>query len=190
MFPPPAVRRRRNKNEARIKELEKRLQDIQDAISASQPEQDDMGLIYSEPSRSDDDNSSWHPDFQQHTYLLPLETSVPIGHLDILSGDPVMSGLISHELAYELFSAFWQNLAPIYPLVFLPSSYILEDVRTKRPALFRAVLTASSSNRDPDLFRMLFRSTGKYLAEEVAMNGKKSLDLIQALLVLSTWYCP
>lgn len=153
-----------------------------------------MGLVYSEPSRSDDENASWHPDFQQQStsseYLLPLETFVPIGRPDITSEDPVASGLVSHELAHELFSAFCQTLAPIYPLVLVPSIWTWQDTRRMRPALFRALLTAASSNCDPELFRMLFRNTGKYLTEEAAINGNKSLDLIQAFLVLSAWYCP
>ncbi|RFU77873.1 hypothetical protein TARUN_4341 [Trichoderma arundinaceum] len=194
VFPPPAIRRRRNKNETRIKELERKLQEIQEAISASQADRDDVGLIYSEPSRSDDDISSWHPDFQQQSsssaYFLQPEASTSIDSLDLASGDPVSSGLVSHKSAHELFSAFRQNLAPIYPLVLLPKEWTWNDTKTKMPALFRAILTASSSNHDPELFKMLFRSTGKHLAEEVVMNGRKSLDLIQSLLVMSTWYCP
>ncbi|KAM0263747.1 hypothetical protein ACHAQJ_001062 [Trichoderma viride] len=195
VFLPPAIRRRRNKNEARIKDLERKLQEIQEAISASQTEQEDAGLLYSEASRSDDDNTSWHPDFQQQTYssayLQSLETStMPVDHLEINSADPVATGLVSNESAGKFFSAFCQHMAPIYPLVLLPTDFTWIDARTKKPALFRALLTAGSSIYDPELFKALFRSTGKYLAEEVVVSGKKSLDLIQALLVQSTWYCP
>jgi hypothetical protein len=194
VFLPPAIRRRRNKNETRIKDLERKLQEIQEAISASQTEQDDAGLIYSEASRSDDENASWHPDFQQHSsfsaYQQSPEASVPIDHLEIKLADPVVSGLVSHESAHKLYSAFCQNLAPIYPLVLLPTNFTWMEAMTKKPALFRALLTAGSSIRDPGLFKLLFRRTGKYLTEEVVIKGKKSLDLIQALLVQSTWYCP
>lgn len=37
---------------------------------------------------------------------------------------------------------------------------------------------------------IMFRNTGMYVTEEVSIKGNKSLDLIQALLVLSAWYCP
>lgn len=36
----------------------------------------------------------------------------------------------------------------------------------------------------------MFRNTGLYVTEEASIKGNKSLDLIQALLVLSAWYCP
>ncbi|OTA03892.1 hypothetical protein A9Z42_0044680 [Trichoderma parareesei] len=82
------------------------------------------------------------------------------------------------------------TLAPIYPLVQLPLNWTWQQTRDAKPALFRAILIAASSDRDPAFFKLMFRNTGMYVTEEVSIKGNKSLDLIQALLVLSTWYCP
>ncbi|EHK16189.1 uncharacterized protein TRIVIDRAFT_228115 [Trichoderma virens Gv29-8] len=193
VFPPPAIRRRRNKNDARIKALERKLQELQDAISETPP-QLDLGNFYPDPLSSQYMNASWGPDSQQQpTSLgdsLPSMTLMSTGYPFLTSEDPVSSGLVSFEFAQELFSAFCEDMAPIYPLVLLPAHWTWQNARDTKPALFRAALSVASSNRNPECSKMLFRNAAKYVAEEVAIHGNKSLDLIQALLVLAAWYCP
>ncbi|KAL7815794.1 hypothetical protein V8C26DRAFT_420882 [Trichoderma gracile] len=193
IFLPPAIRRRRNKNETRIKELEQKLQQLQDALADSSAEAD-AGIAYSEESHSEDVFESFHPDFQQpptsSAYSLPPETFLPTAPSYSTSDDPISTGLVSPELANDLFTTFCRTLAPIYPLVHLPLDWTWQQTRDAKPALFRAILTAASSDRNPAFFKAMFRNTGFYVTEEVSIKGTKSLDLIQALLVLSAWYCP
>ncbi|TFA98433.1 hypothetical protein CCMA1212_009817 [Trichoderma ghanense] len=193
VFLPPAIRRGRNKNETRIKELEQKLQQLQNALAES-PAEVDVGIAFSEGFHSGDVFESFHPDFQQpstsSTYSLPPEMFLATGLSYTTSYDPISTGLVNPELAKDLFTTFCQTLAPIYPLVHLPSNWTWQQARNAKPALFRAVLTAASSDRDPSLFRAMFRNTGKYVTEEASVKGNRSLDLIQAFLVLSAWYCP
>ncbi|KAJ4857829.1 hypothetical protein T069G_08726 [Trichoderma breve] len=142
VFRPPAIRRRRNKNDTRIKALEQKLQELQDAISET-PAQLDAEIPYSDPLNSEFMNASLFSDPQhQSLQSTSLEDSLP-------------------PLAFE---------------------------STLDPYL-TAVLSVASSSHEPECCKVLFRNTAKYLAEEVAMHGNKSLDLIQAYLVLSAWYC-
>ncbi|KAH0496132.1 hypothetical protein TgHK011_003511 [Trichoderma gracile] len=193
IFLPPAIRRRRNKNETRIKELEQKLQQLQDALAESSAEAD-AGIAYSEGSHSENVFESFHPDFQQPSissaYSLPPETFLPTVSSYSTSEDPVSTGLVSPELANDLITTFCQTMASIYPLVQVPSDWTWQQTRDAKPALFRAILTAASSDRDSASFKAMFRNTGMYVTEEVSIKGTKSLDLIQALLVLSAWYCP
>ncbi|ETR97500.1 hypothetical protein M419DRAFT_91315 [Trichoderma reesei RUT C-30] len=193
IFLPPAIRRRRNKNETRIKELEQKLQQLQDAIAHS-PAEAVAGNAHSEGSHPDSVFESFHPDFQQPStsfaYSLPPETFLPTALSYSTPEDSISTGLVSPELADDLFTTFFQTLAPIYPLVQVPSDWTWQQTRYAKPALFRAILTAASSDRDPAFFMIMFRNTGMYVTEEVSIKGNKSLDLIQALLVLSAWYCP
>ncbi|KAL7943710.1 hypothetical protein V8C42DRAFT_328235 [Trichoderma barbatum] len=193
VFLPPAIRRRRNKNDARIKALEKKLQELQDAITET-PAQTDTGILYSDPVSSQYMNTLWDPDSQPQPTSpgdsLPPATFVPTGYPELTSEDPVLTGLVSFEFAHDLFSAFAEDMAPIYPLVLLPSHWTWQHAQGAKPALFRAILSVASSNRHPECCKMLFRSTARYVAEEVTMHGNKSLDLIQALLILAAWYCP
>lgn len=49
---------------------------------------------------------------------------------------------------------------------------------------------AASTSTQPAISAKLFRDTTQFLAEKVVVAGDKSLDLIQALMVLSTWHLP
>ncbi|KAL6817480.1 hypothetical protein V8C40DRAFT_75326 [Trichoderma camerunense] len=192
VFRPPAIRRRRNKNDTRIKALEQKLQELQDAISET-PAQFDAEIPYSDPLNTEFMNASLFSDpEQQPTSLgdsLPPLAFVSTGDPYLTPDDPVSIGLVSSEFAHEMFSTFCVNMASIYPLVLLPSHWTWQHTRNIKPALFRAVLSVASSSHEPECCKVLFRNTAKYVAEEVAMHGNKSLDLIQAYLVLSAWYC-
>jgi non-ribosomal peptide synthetase component F len=52
------------------------------------------------------------------------------------------------------------------------------------------MLTAASISAQPDISARMFRETAQFLAEKIVVAGEKSLDLIQALLVVSTWHLP
>jgi hypothetical protein len=63
-------------------------------------------------------------------------------------------------------------------------------VRAELPALFRAALTAACSSVKPELWETLFKDTERYLVHEVMILGNRSLQLIQAALILATWNHP
>ncbi|KAL7931775.1 hypothetical protein V8C35DRAFT_309492 [Trichoderma chlorosporum] len=191
VFLPPAIRRRRNKNDTRIKALEQKLEELQNAISETPP-QPDPGIVYSDPLSAQFANASSYTDslLQSMGESLPPVAFVPSDFPYSTTEDPVSIGLVDYGSAYDLFSAFCEAMAPIYPLVSLPLDWTWQHARGMKPALFRAVLSVASCNRNPERFKMLFRNTARYVAEEVSMNGNKSLDLIQAYLILSAWYCP
>ncbi|KAK4076958.1 uncharacterized protein Triagg1_3925 [Trichoderma aggressivum f. europaeum] len=189
----PSSRRRRNKNDTRIKALEQKLQELQDAISET-PAQLDTEIPYPDPLDSQFMNTSLFSDPQQQSTSLG-DSLPPLGFVStgdpyLTSDDPVSVGLVSSEFAHEMFSTFCVNMASIYPLVLFPSHWTWQHTRSIKPALFRAVLSVASSSHEPECCKMLFRDTAKYVAEEVAVHGNRSLDLVQAYLVLSAWYFP
>lgn len=194
VFLPPAIRRRRNRNETRIKELERKLQEIQETIAASPARQADANLAHPRPPSNSGKYEVREPTFGNCSSFTPsstpFDTSVLAGLNDSTYDDPVSRGLVSHDLAYRLYWKFCHDQAPIYPLVLPPANLTWEQARSERPALFRAILTAGSSSINPGLFTILFQNTGKFLVEEAVVNGKRSLDLVQAFLIIATWYCP
>lgn len=192
VFLPPAIKRKRKRNETRIKELEKKLLEIQAAVVANRSAQSDASASTLESQQLDTDNDS------------PLDKYNSPGSSNLASKgaynesetnintqiDPVSSGLVNDDLAHSLYWTFCNELAPIYPLVLPPLNLGWSEVRQIRPALFRSVLSAASSSLDPKLFKRLSLDIGKFLAEKVIVDGEKSFDLVQALIVLSTWYHP
>lgn len=147
-------------------------------------------------------NNTSHPEQQQGSPWSSKGTSTSSGarphqptirdqqRHDESSSDPIDKGFISLASAETLYGSFYSKLAPVYPLVLPPEPSDWETVRRNRPALFRAILTSAASGVDPMLSTTLFQENEVFLAEEVVIKGRKSLDLIQALLVTSAWYQP
>ncbi|KAF5653933.1 hypothetical protein F25303_1794 [Fusarium sp. NRRL 25303] len=105
-------------------------------------------------------------------------------------GDPVSRGIIEESVAEELYIKFFTELLPQYPLILPDAPLSWRTLQQDRPALFRAVLATSSSCFRSDLWTPLFRDAERCVMEQAMIYGRKSLDLIQAALVLVTWSHP
>lgn len=197
VFTPPATRKTRRRNETRIKELERKLETIQDAVAQgrttsvlSQRSASELSHV-TEEKRSPRALSERLQSLDRAVASDATSPQVTIPEsLEGASGDVVIRGLVDCSQAEELYELFSDSLAPLYPLVLVPDPLTWQAVRQNRPLLFQAALTAASSGVDPKLSEILFRDTGKLLAEKVVLAGDKSLDLVQALLILATWHHP
>lgn len=175
VYPPSARKKTRRRNEDKIRDLESRLEAVQAAVGS--------GLALRSPS----DGATASP-LLTFNEVHPQESSTETS--DAPSSDTFTDGFLSPELAERLYRAFINNMTPLYPLISIPASCTWLSTRRDRPALFRAMITAASISAQPDISTRLFRETARFLADKVVVAGDKSLDLIQALLVLSTWHLP
>ena len=64
------------------------------------------------------------------------------------------------------------------------------SVRRSRPTLFLAILAAASGSDRPSLFRDLNTELFRVLAQKVVMDNEKTLELVQAMLIIAVWYFP
>lgn len=175
IFPPAARKRTRRRNEDKIRDLESRLQAVQAAVESG------LGL----QSPPDGETTSCLSAVGGMPSQMSLAESVGAP-----SENTATDKLVNPELAEELCQTFIDHMAPLYPLVSLPGSSNWQSVQRDRPALFRAMTTAASTSLKPGISGRMFRDTAQFLADKVVVDGEKSLDLIQALLVLSTWHLP
>lgn len=175
VYPPSARKKTRRRNEEKIRDLETRLNAVQTAVESG------LGL-QSPPDRG----AASAPSALNEIH--PETSSTEIA--DAPTCDPVTDGLVSPELAERLYRAFTDDMMPLYPLISVPASCTWFSTQRDRPALFRAMITAASISVQPDISTRMFRETARFLADKVVVAGDKSLDLIQALLVLSTWHLP
>ena len=102
--------------------------------------------------------------------------------------DVIDCGILNMATATELYQKYLDELLPQYPAV--PLSCTLAELRLKKPILFLAVLAASSGTSDPTLSRKLNQEIQKVYATKVSIQGLKSLELVQALLVSILWTYP
>ncbi|KAH7139968.1 hypothetical protein B0J13DRAFT_447937 [Dactylonectria estremocensis] len=187
VFLAPAIKKTRRRNETRIKELERKFKEIQSSLGETQ-----AASLVSLSDLTVESDAQFAASSKSHSpgTSSTLDSLLFVGSFNSTPAEPLPNGVSSHGQAEELYWEFVHNCAPLYPVVHIPESLTCELTRTSRPAFFRAILTAASSTTDPRLSRVLFQGTGRFLAEKVIVEGEKSLDLVQALLVMATWQQP
>lgn len=104
--------------------------------------------------------------------------------------DPVSSGLITMADAEGLVELFKTEMYSLYPMVYLKPTCGAEELRRTRPTLFLAVLAAAAGKEYPAIAVELDKRILQQYADRVVMGSEKSLELVQCLLVSSTWYQP
>ena len=102
--------------------------------------------------------------------------------------DVIDRGILSVAKATELYQKYLDELMPQYPAV--PLSCTMAELRSKKPTLLLAVLAASSGTSDPSLNRKLNQEIQSAYATKVSIQGLKSLELVQSLLVSILWTYP
>ena len=104
--------------------------------------------------------------------------------------DAVDDGVLSMETASLLFERFKKELMQHYPIVVFPADSKAMDVRMQKPVLFAAVIAAAAGISDQGLYRTLDYRVRQIYAEQIVMNGKKTLELVQAILTTAVWFYP
>jgi hypothetical protein len=81
----------------------------------------------------------------------------------------------------------YESLFAYFPFVVLPSDWTLQSMLKHHPFLVLGILTAMSQGHG-HLHLQLDAEFRKVMSEKVTMNGEKSLDILQGLLVHIAWY--
>jgi hypothetical protein len=85
----------------------------------------------------------------------------------------------------ELLSAF-RLKAPFFPFVDIPSDATVPSLSKSSPFLLLAILT-SASIKDPHLYHQMDHEFRRVLSSKVIVDGQKSLDFLQGMLVYIAW---
>ena len=102
--------------------------------------------------------------------------------------DVIDRGILDMAKAKDLYHKYVDELLPQYPAV--PLDCTVTELRSKKPTLFLAVLAASSAASDPSLNRRLNKEIQRVYATKMAIQGLKSLELVQSLLLSILWTYP
>ncbi|KAI9677978.1 MAG: hypothetical protein M1822_008086 [Bathelium mastoideum] len=167
VFKPLAPRHRRKRTDARVTSLEKELIAMKSTLNS---------LRDVRPASS--------------PMTMPIQTpSTGSYSLDSLQSNesPLLLNCISDQLAMELFQDFVDFILPQYPIVVIQESF--DSLRVSKPMLLLAVVTAASSTREPDLFRLLHSQLVRQVTDRAIINGERSTELIQSIIILGIWYC-
>jgi hypothetical protein len=104
--------------------------------------------------------------------------------------DVIDRGIISLEDAEQLVAFFIHELSTIFPFVILPLTTTATQLRQTAPVLFLSVISAAAISIDADLAGVLNREMVRLYADRFFVEGEKSLELVQALLLMMIFYFP
>ena len=207
--------RRRKRTDTRVKELEQRVAEMSFLLehrrSSSTPssvekEDDavdtqaingDIGGVYSFSNSSLSPGASTKDDpCVSHGKQQGLSQNFPMSNRvwEQSTEDPeptsdvIDRGILNLAKATELYNRYLDALLPQYPAV--PLRCTMAELRLQKPTLFLAVLAASSGASDPSLNRRLNLEIHRVYARKISIQGLKSLELVQSLLVSILWTYP
>jgi hypothetical protein len=121
----------------------------------------------------------------------PLTSNTPLtqpsSRLDTIQ-DPTLPSSIHNATASpdDLLIAFRDQMATHIPFVVIPEG-TAQSLQEARPFLFSNI-TMAASYRSPWRQTLMRKEIMKNLSDQVLIEGKKTLDLLQGLLVLISWY--
>lgn len=193
IFLPPALRKRRVRNENRIKELERKIQEIQGAVKdgrVKRPQDKKQSLCATGVWANDYSSSAESKVEDPVIDHRPPQVVSKRSNTAATDMFPNTKALVDDHLAQTLFTKFNSEVAPLYPLVLPPMNMSWQAIRDTRPLTFQAMLTAASTTTSSSLCTKLCQDIEQSLASKVIIVGEKSLDIIQALLLVATWHPP
>lgn len=92
---------------------------------------------------------------------------------------------VTLDQAEGLLSSF-RGMAPFFPFVQIPPDATVPSLSRTSPFMLLAILTAASI-RDPPLYHQLDHEFKRILSTKVIIEGRKSLDFVQGILVYVAW---
>lgn len=94
--------------------------------------------------------------------------------------------ILTVEQAESLFKLF-RSMSDYFPFMILPSNATFQSNAQKKPFMFLAAITAASVGKK-SLQRTLDKEFRNVLSQKVILDGEKSIDLLQGLLVYLAWF--
>lgn len=104
--------------------------------------------------------------------------------------DVIDSGLLDAATAYQMFDRYNSELCRQLLWVVFPSGTSGLEIRQSKPLLFLAILSVTCGTVRPDLHAYLTSKATRIVGDRIMFQGKKSLEIVQTLQVLVTFYVP
>jgi hypothetical protein len=92
---------------------------------------------------------------------------------------------ITRAQAEELLKVY-RDRSPFFPFVYVPETATVSSLARTSPFLLLAILT-SAAIKDPPLYHQLDHEFRRVLSAKIIVEGRKSMDFLQGLLVYVSW---
>ncbi|KAL4771019.1 hypothetical protein BDW60DRAFT_217660 [Aspergillus nidulans var. acristatus] len=104
--------------------------------------------------------------------------------------DIIDKGLVSYAVASDAFTRYVDEMCHHVPMVIFPPGTQMSEVRKNKPILLHAIVAVAMGPFEPSSQGTLLQELYKTVTESVFINGEKSLELVQALLIAVNFYTP
>ncbi|KAE8329706.1 hypothetical protein BDV39DRAFT_202652 [Aspergillus sergii] len=104
--------------------------------------------------------------------------------------DVIDRGILSLTTAQSLTKFFANELTDFFPLVLLPRDMEVSFLRRRKPILFLSIMAASAVSLGLDIAKALHEEFLARHARAFFVNGEKSLELLQAILLAAIFEYP
>jgi len=172
----PVVRRRRKRTDARVTDLEKKMEDLIVALEASRRQMSPLDV----------GSKTTFPEADKAELGIPL--SIRDGSHEMQVIDLIDQGVMEAKNAYQLFEFYKEEMSGLFPFVVFSSEIQAETVRYEKPLLFLSVITVAAGVLKAELHRYLTSEVWKILADRVIYTGAPSVEVIQALQIMAVYY--
>ncbi|KAF2260070.1 hypothetical protein CC78DRAFT_536671 [Lojkania enalia] len=186
------ARKRGPKARSRVKQLEQRVDNLIDLLTAngqvtpSVPASADVPIEISDSVTQNDQIEVLNP---SETSTAPLETPESQWDKDETtdSFDPVAVGMVDLERATILLREYKESFTSSFPFVIIPAEMSADDLRHQQPFLFHAIM-AIMTYKTPMIQHLIACNFKNQMATRMIVRSDKSLGILQALLVFAAWY--
>jgi len=216
VFAPPAKRRQRKRTDVRVTELEKEIKQMRDLLKTTK-ERSSNDLSDQESGDEDSDDqtndvdkftppepplrsnkatvtpastSEWSKQSIDKTHDPRLSKCGPKDSIGPAENDIIERGVLSQDLAEELISIWRNDLVNGCPGITIPQHWTASALRENKPSLFHAVMAAAAHSKGSELSDRLHEEAVYLYARSAFINGEKSVQTIQAMIVSVAYYSP
>jgi hypothetical protein len=192
-------RRPRRRTDMRVAELEKELRRMKTAMASGRGSHSTTTTRTAGPKGGAPSRSPNATRASRHAEPLCASgadcglTATPWHHPNLgqaVHDDVIDHGILSFEFADHLVHTYRTHQYPQWPFVPIHPDVTTSQLRATRPILFLSVLAAAATGADPSLFRALSAQLLHKFGEAVLVRSQKTLELVQAMLLLAVWDFP
>lgn len=174
----------------RVKQLEQRVESLIDLIASqknARSGEDDVSGLSTDNTHGQYNGQIVTPSSTTVSES-PHDTSGPVRYWvtspPFTFYDPIEAGVLDEQHAVRLVEEFKTSFIPTFPFVLVESD--AATLRQQQPFLFLAILTITSIDTPP--IQHLLADEMKRQLGRIIEHSRKSLDILQGLLVYAAWY--
>ncbi|KAF2732906.1 hypothetical protein EJ04DRAFT_565645 [Polyplosphaeria fusca] len=193
------VRRRAPKARSRVKQLEQRVENLIEMLTTNG--QASSSLTPAPTSRHEGttlpgfpaptpDSADQSCETSNSATLSTDSATTPESHVSGIEEDwydPISAGVIDRDYAQSLLDQFKDTFIWSFPFVVVSASAAVETLQREQPFLFLAIVTTMSHDR-PLVQHRLTVEFKSQIASRIMIQARRSLDILQGLLVYTSCY--